>query len=110
MTKRCDNCKHWVESVFKGQSASGYGVWYGDCYHPKANRLRDDRHHSLYIACEKFEEGAHPNSLAAAVAEVDGGAAIDTSERRCDQGCNGCDECTDFNHNDDTLDLFGDAP
>lgn len=68
MTKRCDNCKHWLETVFKGQSASGYGVWYGDCHHPQSGVVRDERHHNLYIACEKFEEGAHPNSLAAAVA------------------------------------------
>lgn len=68
MTQRCEHCVHWVDTVFKGQSASGWGVWYGDCCHPQSSPVRDDRHHSLYIACERFEAGAHPNSLAAAMA------------------------------------------
>lgn len=37
----------------------------------------------------------------AAIALVEGVAAIDSSERTCDQGCNGCDECTDYDHNED---------
>ena len=68
MSMRCEHCKHWVDTVFKGQSASGYGVWYGDCHHPESGSQRDDRHHSLYIACAKFEAGAHPRSLTAAMA------------------------------------------
>lgn len=66
MAKRCDNCKHWVETVFLGQSASGYGCWEGVCQHPEVPRPgpgQRDRH-SLMLACLKFEEGAHPRSLA----------------------------------------------
>lgn len=64
MAQRCEHCKHWVDTVFKGQSASGYGVWYGDCCSPKT--ARDDHRHSLYLACPAFEAGVHPNSLNAA--------------------------------------------
>lgn len=67
MAQRCEHCKHWVDMVFKGQSASGYGVWYGDCHHPNTV-MHDRNHHSLYIACHRFEAGTHPRSLAAAMA------------------------------------------
>lgn len=68
MANRCEHCKHWVDTVFAGQSASGWGVWYGDCHHPQAPAARNDHHHSLYLACARFERGTHPNSLAAALA------------------------------------------
>ena len=65
MAKRCDNCKHWVETMFLGSSASGYGCWEGVCQHPEVPRPgvgQRDRH-NLMLACPKFEEGAHPRSL-----------------------------------------------
>lgn len=68
MASRCEHCKHWVDTVYAGQSASGWGVWYGDCRHPQSSPIRDDRHHSLYLACGRFEPGAHPNSLSATMA------------------------------------------
>jgi hypothetical protein len=68
MASRCEHCRHWVDTVFKGSSASGWGVWWGDCHHPAATGPRNDDHHSLYLACRKFEAGAHPNSLNAAAA------------------------------------------
>lgn len=65
MAKRCDNCKHWTESVFLGSSASGYGCWEGHCHHPKvpAPRVGERPRHNLMLACQHFEEGAHPLSL-----------------------------------------------
>lgn len=65
MAKRCDNCKHWTESVFLGSSASGYGCWEGHCHNPKVPALRvgERPRHNLMLACEHFEEGAHPHSL-----------------------------------------------
>lgn len=67
MAKRCDNCKHWTESVFLGSSASGYGCWEGHCHHPEvpAPRVGERARHNLMLACPKFEEGAHPQSLQA---------------------------------------------
>lgn len=65
MAKRCDNCRHWVETVFLGSSASGYGCWEGVCQHhdvPRPGPGQRDRH-NLMLACPKFEEGAHPRSL-----------------------------------------------
>ncbi len=68
MAKRCEHCKHWVDDVFKGQSASGYGVWYGKCHNPKGPVPEIGRDmHSLMLACVVFEPGAHPNSLQAAM-------------------------------------------
>lgn len=74
MAKRCDNCKNWVETMFLGSSASGYGCWEGVCQHPEVPRPgpgQRDRH-NLMLACPKFEEGAHPRSLAAAAARAAG--------------------------------------
>lgn len=67
MANRCEHCKHWVDTVFMGQSASGWGVWYGDCHSEKGPKpvIGRDRH-SLMLACDAFERGVHPNSLNAA--------------------------------------------
>ena len=67
MARRCEHCKHWVDTVFKGESASGWGVWYGNCHNP--DPIGRDRH-SLMPACERFEAGMHPNSLNAMTANV----------------------------------------
>ena len=69
MAQRCEHCKHWVDTVFKGQSASGWGVWYGVCQSDSENapKGRDIDRHSLMIACPAFESGTHPNSLNAVV-------------------------------------------
>lgn len=64
MANRCEHCKHWVDQVFKGQSASGWGVWWGVCTNPAGPKreIGHDRH-SLMLACSVFEPGAHPQSL-----------------------------------------------
>lgn len=65
MALRCDNCKHWRDTVFLGESASGYGCWEGVCQHPEVPRPgvgQRDRH-NLMIACQKFE--AKPDDSAA---------------------------------------------
>lgn len=69
MSKRCEHCKHWVDTVFKGQSASGWGVWYGVCQSDSdaAPKGRSIDRHSLMLACAAFESGVHPNSLNAAI-------------------------------------------
>lgn len=59
MARRCDHCKHFAPTVFQGTSASGYGVWWGDCL---AGVERGRGLHNLYLACEeKFERG--PNGF-----------------------------------------------
>jgi hypothetical protein len=69
MAQRCEHCRYWVDTVFKGQSASGWGVWYGDCHNPIGpNREIGRDRHSLMLACSAFEAGTHPNSLNAASA------------------------------------------
>lgn len=70
MAQRCEHCKHWVDTVFKGQSASGYGVWWGVCHSPNGPKreIGYDRH-SLMLACNAFEAGVHPNSLNAAMSK-----------------------------------------
>lgn len=72
MARRCEHCKHWVDTVFKGQSASGWGVWYGNCHNPAVPMppIGRDRH-SLMLACERFEAGVHPNSLNAMTANAE---------------------------------------
>lgn len=71
MARRCEHCKHWVDTVFKGQSASGWGVWYGNCHNPEVpmTPIGKDRH-SLMLACKNFESGEHPNSLNAMTANA----------------------------------------
>ena len=92
MAKRCDNCKHWVETVFLGESASGYGCWEGICQNPEVPRPgvgQRDRH-NLMLACPKFEEGAHPKSLSGltetrttrAASMADGGFPHTTLDRK----------------------------
>ena len=73
MARRCEHCKHWVDTVFKGESASGWGVWYGNCHNPDVPMppIGRDRH-SLMLACERFEAGMHPNSLNAMTANGEG--------------------------------------
>lgn len=66
MAQRCEHCKHWVDTVFKGQSASGWGVWYGNCWSDDRRPPTREERHSLMLACEHFEAGVHPNSLNAA--------------------------------------------
>jgi len=72
MARRCEHCKHWVDTVFKGQSASGWGMWYGNCHNPDVPMppIGRDRH-SLMLACERFEAGTHPNSLNAMTANAE---------------------------------------
>lgn len=53
MAKRCEHCACWRDSVFKGESASGWGVWWGDCL----LRVREGDHlHSLMLACDRFKQ------------------------------------------------------
>lgn len=52
MAKRCEHCRFWRDTVFNGESASGWGVWWGDCL---AGVDRGRNHHSLFLACDKFE-------------------------------------------------------
>ena len=79
MARRCEHCKHWVDMVFKGQSASGWGVWYGNCHNTAVPMppIGMDRH-SLMLACERFEAGSHPHSLSAMTAngEVRGASRL----------------------------------
>ena len=68
MASRCEHCKHFIETWFKGQSRSGYGCWAGDCHHPTRVPPPREERHSLMLACGHFEAGAHPRSLSAAIA------------------------------------------
>lgn len=53
MAKRCEHCKHWIDTVFKGETPSGWGVWFGHCAIGMNNQHNS---HSLNFACEKFEQ------------------------------------------------------
>lgn len=55
MAKRCEHCRFWRDTVVKGETASGQGVWWGDCANPEASGYRDGARHSLMTACEAFE-------------------------------------------------------
>lgn len=52
MAARCEHCRFWRDTVFKGTSATGWGVWWGDC---TAGEYRGRNQHSLMLACDKFE-------------------------------------------------------
>jgi hypothetical protein len=67
MAKRCEHCKHWVDTAFKGQSESGYGVWFGNCSQSDRPMKHQESRHSLMLACEHFEHGTHPSSLNALI-------------------------------------------
>jgi hypothetical protein len=67
MAKRCEHCKYWIDTVFKGQSQSGYGVWFGDCSQPDRPMKPRENRHSLMLACEYFDTGIHPRSLNAII-------------------------------------------
>lgn len=56
--KRCEHCRYWHDSVFKGESASGWGVWFGDCGNQKSQRYAKRNLHSLLPRCEQFQEKA----------------------------------------------------
>jgi len=59
MAKRCDGCKYWHDSVFLGESVSGYGCWQGWCsnrnYHNN-DWYSESKHHNLWLACDYFEQ------------------------------------------------------
>ena len=49
MAKRCEHCRFWEDTVFKQETPSGWGIWYGTC-------LRDGHDgESLFFACQYFE-------------------------------------------------------
>lgn len=64
MARRCQDCKHWNDSVFLGEGASGGACWEGYCglgvgTGPRGrNSFRDRPRHSLMLACDRFER--HP--------------------------------------------------
>ena len=100
MAQRCEHCKHWIDTVFKGQSASGWGVWYGNCLNPAVEMppIGMDRH-SLMLACRWFEAGTHPKSLnamtsnAKAVGLDAAGGQSHTSDGLCPGADNGEKTC-----------------
>lgn len=53
MARRCEHCVFWCDTVFKGETESGWGVWWGEC---AAGVDRGRGHHSLMFACEEFEQ------------------------------------------------------
>lgn len=58
MARRCEHCKHWHDTVFLGESQSGWGCWEGWCQFRKSGyRIR---HHSLMLACEHFDRAEEP--------------------------------------------------
>lgn len=84
MAQRCEHCRFWVDTVFKGSSASGWGVWWGTCHNElvPSPPIGQDRH-SLMLACGKFEAGVHPKSLngASAAAKAKEAAATEAGNQ-----------------------------
>lgn len=64
MAKRCEHCRFWRDTVFKGESESGWGVWWGDCSNPKSPGAYDEHRHSLMLACDEFERRPEEKSEA----------------------------------------------
>lgn len=61
MPQRCQDCRHWTDSVFLGEGANGGACWEGNCglgvgTGPRGrNSHRDKPRHSLMLACDRFE-------------------------------------------------------
>lgn len=54
MAKRCEHCRFWNDTVFKGETPSGWGIWWGYCALGVGSLSGGDRH-SLMFACERFQ-------------------------------------------------------
>jgi len=65
-SKRCGGCIHFQATVFKEESESGLGVWFGYCTLKPSERygwLSRKRVLNMYHKCEDFE----PNQKAVGV-------------------------------------------
>lgn len=79
MAKRCEHCVYWRDTVFKGESASGWGVWWGDC---AAGVDRGPNAHSLMLACDGFR--AKPTETAESPMQCDHRQPVGLGCPKCD--------------------------
>lgn len=54
MSARCEHCKFWTSTEFKGDSRSGYPCYDGDCSNPWRAKKAGEQRHSLMHACAHF--------------------------------------------------------